>query len=287
MFFRNNRLVYATSLFVFVVLVCAAWLAYSKIQSEVKYEYKKSLDTVLQTSHEAIKKWSDDMQEDVSRWAEHPKIRELSLELLKTPANRDVLSNSPVQTALRHEISPLLSYNNFYGFFIIGTDNINYASLRDDNLGDINLLTGQEGVLEKAWSGETIIGLPMPSDVPLPGIGGELRAGEPTMFVGAPIKDESDKVFAILLFRINPTDAFSKIFHRGRIGETGETYAFNENAYLISESRFVDDLRQIGLIVPEQRDILNIMLREPNVNLAGSIKERSLNRPGFSGDFLV
>ncbi len=276
MFSRDNRLVYATSFFVLVVLVCTTWLAYLKIQSEVKYEYKKSLDTVLQTSHEAIKKWSVDIREDVTRWAEHPNIREFTKEILKLPANRVALTESPIQAALRQEISPFLSHENFYGFFIIGTDNINYASLRDENLGDINLLTGQDGVLEKAWSGGAIFSLPIQSDIPLPGVSGKLRAGEPTMFVGAPIKDESGKNIAILTFRINPTEAFSKIFHRGRIGETGETYAFNENAYLISESRFVDDLRQIGLIAPEQRDILNIMLREPNVNLAGSIKERSL-----------
>ncbi len=276
MFFRNNRLVFATSFFVLVVLVCAAWLAYLKIQSEVKYEYKKSLDTVLQTSHEAIKKWSVDIREDVTRWAEHPKIIEYTEALLKLPANHAALTNSPIQAALRQEISPFLSHKNFYGFFIIGTDNLNYASLRDENLGDTNLLTGQNDVLEKAWSGETIINLPIRSDVPLPGISGKLREGEPTMFVGAPIKDESGDNIAILTFRINPTEDFSKIFQRGRIGETGETYAFNKNAYLISESRFVDDLRQIGLIAAEQRDILNIMLRVPSISLAGSVNGRPL-----------
>ena len=282
MFFRNHHLVYATSLFALVVLVCTAWLAYLKIQSEVKYEYKKSLDTILQTSHEAIKKWSVDIRKDVSRLAEHPKIREYTKELLKLPANRVTLMNSPIQAALRQEMSPFLSHENFYGFFIIGTDNINYASLRDENLGDINLLARQDGILEKAWSDETIISLPIPSDVPLPGIGGKLREGEPTMFVGASIKDESGKNIAILTFRINPMETFSKIFQRGRIGETGETYAFNENAYLISESRFIDDLRQIGLIAPEQGGILNIMLREPGMNLVkegrlvASINERPL-----------
>lgn len=87
------------------------------------------------------------------------------------------------------------------------------------------------------------------------------------MFVGAPIKDETGKIIAVLTLRISPTEAFSKILQRGRIGETGETYAFNDKTNLISESRFADKLRQIGLIAPEQRDILNIILRDPGVNL--------------------
>lgn len=282
MFFRNHRLVYAASLFALVVLVCAACLTYLKIQSEVKYEYKKSLDTVLQTSHEAIKMWSDGIRKDVSRWAEYPKIRKYTEELLKLPTDRVTLMNSPIQAALRQEMSPFLLHENFYGFFIIGTNNINYASLRNENLGDINLLTRQDGILDKALSDKTIISLPILSDVPLPGIDGKLRDGEPTMFVGASIKDEYGKSIAILTFRINPSEAFSKIFQRGRIGETGETYAFNENAYLISESRFADNLRQIGLIAPEQRGILNIMLHDPGVSLvkerhlAGNISERPL-----------
>lgn len=280
-FFRKHRLVYTASLSALVVLVCAAWLAYLKIQTEVKYEYKKSLDTVLQTSHEAIKEWSVNIRKDVSRWASHPKIREYTKELLKLPANRATLMNSPIQAALRQEVSPFLSHKNFYGFFIIGPDNINYASLRDENLADINLLTRQDSMLEKAWSDETIISLPMPSDVPLPGIDGELREGEPTMFVGAAIKDESGKNIAILTFRINPAEAFSKIFQRGRIGETGETYAFNKNAYLISESRFIDGLRKIGLVAPMRSGILNIMLREPSVNLVkeGRLVDNINERP--------
>ena len=240
------------------------------------------METVLHTSHKAIKQWSNDIQKDVLKWAEHPEIEGLAQELLELPANHDALIGSPVQAALRRVISPFLSDQNLYGFFIIGSSNINYASLRDENVGDINILSKQKNILLKAWSGETVVSLPMPSDVPLPGINGELREGEPTMFAGAPIKDETGKVIAVLTFRVNPAEAFSKILQRGRIGETGETYAFDRNAFMISESRFSDQLRQSGLIAPDQTDMLNIMLHDPGVNLvkeehvAGDIRERPL-----------
>lgn len=116
MLFRNHHLVYATSLLALLILLSAAWLADLKIESEVKYEYKKSLDTILQTSHKAITKWSNDIEEEVLKWAEHPEIRGFTQELLKLPANRDALSGSPAQTALRQIMSPFLSYENFCGF---------------------------------------------------------------------------------------------------------------------------------------------------------------------------
>ena len=54
---------------------------------------------------------------------------------------------------------------------------------------------------------------------------------------------------------------------RGRLGESGESYAFNRSGQLISESRFDDQLRQLGLIAAEERAILNIDIRDPGGNL--------------------
>ncbi len=53
-------------------------------------------------------------------------------------------------------------------------------------------------------------------------------------------------------------------------GETGETYAFDSTGLLLSQSRFDDELKRIGLLVddPAAQSILNVTLRDPGVNLA-------------------
>ena len=79
------------------------------------------------------------------------------------------------------------------------------------------------------------------------------------MFIGAPIFDGNDIVGA-LTFRLDPRGEFSDIFLRGRMSDTGETYAINKDGLLISESRFPDQLASIGLIEPQTSSILKLLL---------------------------
>jgi len=90
-----------------------------------------------------------------------------------------------------------------------------------------------------------------------------LQPGLPSMFVGAPIFNDSGKVIAAFMFRLNPAEGFSNILQQGRIGESGETYAFDNHGLLISHSRFNNQLRSIGLIGSNERAILNIQLLVP------------------------
>ena len=59
-------------------------------------------------------------------------------------------------------------------------------------------------------------------------------------------------------FWVDPEKEFTEILQRGRMGESGESYAFNRAGQLVSESRFDDDLRTIGLIAENERGILNV-----------------------------
>lgn len=88
------------------------------------------------------------------------------------------------------------------------------------------------------------------------------------MFVGAPVRDDTSKVIAALLFRIDPQRDFSSILRRGRIGTSGETYTFDSNGSMISEARFIPDLGRIGILPPGAEDSLGLTLRDPGVNLA-------------------
>jgi len=50
---------------------------------------------------------------------------------------------------------------------------------------------------------------------------------------------------AALVVRKDPRGGFSRLFLAGRIGETGETYAFDAEARMISESRVLDELKTL------------------------------------------
>jgi PAS domain S-box-containing protein len=83
------------------------------------------------------------------------------------------------------------------------------------------------------------------------------------MFFAAPVKNIQGQVIAVVTQRVDPSLDFSRLIQLGRIGQSGETYAFGRYGKLLSESRFEDDLRNAGLIGEGQQSILLVSLRDP------------------------
>jgi hypothetical protein len=89
------------------------------------------------------------------------------------------------------------------------------------------------------------------------------------MYVATPIHHMGEEPFAALCLRIRPEDEFTEILRVARAGESGETYAFNDQGTLITNSRFDEDLKRIGLLTDHQetRSLLNIEIRDPGVDM--------------------
>ncbi len=245
-----------------------SWVVEQNITREAKAEVGESLRTVLNTTHQAVKSWFKEHKSAATIWANTAEIRIAAEHLLATFHKQADLHNSPAQARLRTWFKPLQEATGYQGYFIIGPGNVNLASSRDQNIGAINLLISQGEFLAALWAGHNAVSVPEKSDVPLPDTQGRLREGAPTMFVGAPILNDTGEVIAIFTFRLNPNEDFTAILQRGRLGKTGETYAFDRRGRLISNSRFDEQLREIGLISSNQQGILNIALRDPGVELA-------------------
>jgi signal transduction histidine kinase len=230
-------------------------------------EVGQSLRTVLETTHQAVNSWLKEHQSAALVWANTAEVRQATKELLITPRIHQALVAAPAQTRLHSWLRPINIGKGYRGYFVIGPDRVNLASSRDQNIGVKSLLSKQAEFFKKTLSGKTAVSLPVKSEVPLSDKEGIMREGMPTMFVGAPVNNEFGKVIAVFAFRIDPSEDFTTILQQGRIGFSGETYAFDNRGRLISESRFDDQLRRIGLLDPDQRAILNIELRDPGVNL--------------------
>ena len=95
------------------------------------------------------------------------------------------------------------------------------------------------------------------------------RRGDLTLMqVAAPVRDRLDHIVGALALIIDPQREFSRILSVARSGETGETYAFDQSGLLISESRFDEQLREIGLLDGTNiTSALNLRLRDPGGDL--------------------
>jgi PAS domain S-box-containing protein len=263
---KYRRLVIIVSFAIALIGLASLWTL-ARITADVREEIGESLTAVLETTQQALNSWAHEHSSEAQLWADSQEVLRLTKELLDVEPTRETLIDAPIQEEMRSFILPLSSQRDHQGYCIIGPDNLSLSSARDDSIGVKNVLAYHGDVLERIWSGETVLSFLLPSDVPLMDENGILIEEAPTMFAGVPIRDNTGEVIALLTIHIDPSHELSAILKRGRLGGSGETYVFDENGRLISESRFDDQLREIGLIEPDEHAILNVEIRDPGVNL--------------------
>jgi hypothetical protein len=103
------------------------------------------------------------------------------------------------------------------------------------------------------------------------------RGNTSLMQVAAPLA-EGGVVHGALALVINPTNEFSRILSVARTGDSGETYAFDQTGLLISQSRFDNQLKALGLLdTTNASSALNLRLRDPAGDLTQGYKIENTN----------
>ncbi len=247
------------------IVILISFSTLSSIKEQTKSNIKESLNTVLQTTQEAHHLWISYRVREVQDFAKDKLLVQYTKTLLNSSNFKTV---SPTLIKLREYIEPKLKRNNDKGFFIISPDKISIASMRNTNLGTINLIQDKrKEYLDNAFNGITTFVPTFQSDVPLSLTTTNLMKKGPTSFINAPVIDNTGKIIAVLAVRIDPSTQFTRISQLGRLGDTGETYAFDKEGLLITESRFDHHLRRAGLITVGEAGILSIRITDPGGNL--------------------
>ena len=226
-------------------------------------QVSSSLQTILDTTQQALASWSKAQRKIAQTWAQHPEIIDLGQKLRSLPAISQSLVDQPAQQQLNNILRTVIKENEYKGFLLLNTGLSVMASSHVQNIGQKNLLGDQHEVIRKLLNGQAAVSLPMHSPFIINDKHtNKVHNSHPSMFVAAPVMREQ-KVIAILAFRIDPHDDFTAILQRGRLSDSGETYAFDNKGMLISNSRFDQQLQRLGLLSPGQSSILNITLRSP------------------------
>ncbi|MDH5750599.1 MAG: ATP-binding protein, partial [Rhodospirillales bacterium] len=263
---------FVASVLVFIV----AWYSLNKIEQSAYEETGQALNAVRDSIRESLHRWHGERTDDVLTWAKSSQIKRLTEELLKTKASPELLKSNAALAEMRSYLRPVLENGKYLGFFIISMDGINLASARDKNVGTHTLI--DSAFFKKILSDGTAVSHPQISDVALPGVSGKMAEGEATMFVGAPVKDGNGTVRAYLTLRIDSLRDFAEILKGGRIGKTGESYAFDAQGRLISVSRYRNRLIEYGMVAIEKTELLNVDIRDPGGNLAAGYRPKNIKQ---------
>lgn len=248
-----------------LLLVTGFWIQRST-EEALRDKLQASLETVLATDVAALEFWIENELSHVSDWSEQPDIQELTARLVELATDsKDVsgdLLAAPELVELRNMLEPLVFSDNYNGFGIVNSDGLVLAMQDDEFIGRGATEDGLV-MLAKVIQGQAVMTRPYPPKGLLTGMVAVLDA--PHMIVAAPVRNEQGKIIAAFFLFIPPEKDFTRILSIARLGETGDTYAFDRNGLMLSDSRRDDQLKAIGLIpdTPEVRSILRIQLRDP------------------------
>jgi signal transduction histidine kinase/CheY-like chemotaxis protein len=272
----GKRIVVMSNALVIVLVIILGWWALDNIKYKIKDDMRKSLQTVLNTTMESMNIWVDDHKSKLNNIAKDLRVIKHTTGLLRRHDQNKPLLKSPELESLRKIFRDLKRLYNHVGFFIIAPDGTSVGSLRDSNVGSINLIYRQRPeLLKRVYNGETVFIQPIPSDVPIKGVANITGLNlPPTMFFAGPIRNTEGKIIAVITERFKPNGAFSHICQLGRLGNSGETYAFNIQGRLISESRFLNQLKLVKLVQPNDQSILSIIIKDPGGDLAGGFQSK-------------
>ena len=89
-----------------------------------------------------------------------------------------------------------------------------------------------------------------------------------TVMLSSPVKNPQGEVIAAIGFTIPTEDDFTRMLS-ARFGDTGETLAFNREGVMISQTRFEDQLKKLGLLSqePGASSVLTLQLLDPGGDL--------------------
>lgn len=269
-----------------VVLAGVGYLVRSAIESTMRDNLRSGLQTLLDVEVAMLETWFQVQESNVQSVANSTEVRQITQVLINPqeasnmlPQGNPPLTPEEAHKRLERHLNPIMSSHRYSGYILADRKKTILASSSQE-------LVGQEEVpefddfLTKAMDGTSIVSAPFRSNFQLKSASGRMTTQVPVMFAASPVRDENFQVIGALCLQIRPEEEFTEILQLGRLGESGETYAFNRSGLMISNSRFDDDLKLLGLI-PQDADgasLLTIQLSNPGGDMVNGYRPKTLRR---------
>ena len=269
-----------------VLLAAIGYGIRTAIERTMRASLQSELETVLSIERSMLETWLKIQEANAESLANDQHVRQTVQEILaatrlpsisgdaaSAPAN--ISTNLPkLHASLDQDLGPGMAAHGFARYILADKQLRIISSTSPELIGQT--IPEYESFLNKALEGSVAVSPPFPSVVLMKDEKGRLRTGVPTMFVVAPVRDANFQVIAALGLRIRPEREFTRLLQLGRLGQSGETYAFDKNGTLVSNSRFDEELMLLGLLPDTEtsQSILSIGLRDPGGDMTAGYRPK-------------
>ncbi|MBI2816969.1 MAG: sensor histidine kinase [Acidobacteria bacterium] len=233
------------------------------IQKQVNKRLASSLQTVLHATDKALQNWAEQNLNDLRVLASDDDLSDGVEAQLRLSRDRSALLHTPALESIRKRLGATLRTGHYVGFSVIAPDGFEIATSSDDAIGTRHIAEQIPTLLPRIMAGASVLELPHGSAFFLPGPSDRRY---PVVPAATPIRDRNERVVAALVCYIDPQGEFTDTIRLGRFESTGETYAFDRDGRFLTETRFMEYLRNIGLVSPSE-SALAIFVRDPLGNI--------------------
>jgi hypothetical protein len=252
------------------------------IETTMRDGLKSELQTVVDLEAAMLNTWYHVQESNAESLANNVDIRQTIYPLLEAAVD-EAAASADTAAALRAKLDkslgPAITAHRYAGYLVVDKNKRIVAAGRPEMVGMVDV-PEYSAFLARALDGITSVSAPFSSVVAMKDDSGRTRTGVPTMFVAASIRDDSFQVVGAFALRIDPEQEFSRIMSLGRFGDSGETYAFDNNGRMVSDSRFDESLILLGLLPDQEnsRSILQVLVRDPGGDITAGYRPSARRR---------
>lgn len=267
----SSRVVILSVMGVMIILVSIlVWQTLMQNRYLAIETVKGDLVEVQSRTSERLHSWVEERTKTLARMGADPILQELTIQLLSTDYKNNLIQ--------------IDSYASMYDFFyeknqesdwknyrIVSSEGFVLGSGEVNLQGHLSTVAKQSPKLfQQVLNGESIFVSPTIDhhdigDKPEQrGDQGDTDHSDLSVFFAAPIRNKSGGVLGVLVKRLSLQGQLSRIMQAGRIGQSGESYLINDQALLLTHSRFQSQLYDLGLLNQQQR---HLHIRNPGGNL--------------------
>jgi serine/threonine protein kinase len=259
------------------------WLSQG-IQRTLRNNLAGQLQATLGSNVAAVTNWLELQQSEITKWANHPTIRENFPAIVQLSGSSESTIESLRQTALHQEVvevmSPLLQRDDVLNVHGTSRSGLLVLEAREGLHGRPSVSAQGAKLASSVLLGQAVL-LPPLRGRSLVEHGDLLHGDVPILLIGSPIRDMSEQIVGGLFVGMDSGRDFTHLLSLGRAGPRSDTFAFGPQGQLLSESHYQDQLKSIGLIddSPEASSVLQVKLLDPGVDLtAGYASKRLLSK---------
>ncbi|WP_442483487.1 serine/threonine protein kinase [Aeoliella sp. SH292] len=261
-----------------LLLSTLGWWVNGSIERTMEDNLVSELETIRDVEVAMLKKWMISQENIARSVADDVDVRRLALEILNLGAadhdGSDLEAINNANASLGKLLRPAMNSHDYDHFMLLDRTQV-IATSRADARG-LAIPATLKPLVAKAFEGKAMVARPYKSLLSNVDDTGQLRAGVPMMYVLAPVVDEHLQTVAVLGLQIRPEREFTQLLQLGQIGKTGETYAFDANGLMLSNSRFDHALKLDGMLPEEGPSILNLLVRDPGGNISKGYRPKKL-----------